>query len=157
LVAFFADSLRSITTDQAEINMKSYRNKYIPKQVSANTSENLKLDTKENWKILPHHILNSSNANKTISSHKPPDQHYPLTTSPDASGSALDFLWAAACAEAVQNPAGGIVPDQGSSECVDRADPLDVDWVHGLRRASGGLFRISTPPVQIHREVSLRI
>jgi hypothetical protein len=116
--------LRSITADQAEIVPETLLHKTSSEQISAHTSENLKLDAKENGKIMPHHLTCTT---KSISSHKPPDQHYPTTTSPDASGSALDFLWAAACAAAVQNPAGGVGADQHGIGSVDRADPFASD------------------------------
>jgi hypothetical protein len=122
-----ADSPHSMATDQVNIVLESHRNKKIPQQrsvdISAHTSKSeTQFDTKGSKEIMPHHL--TCTTSKTMSYPDLPDQHYPLTISPVASGSALDFLWAAACA----NPVGGIVPDQASSECVDRANPLDVDW-----------------------------
>ena len=132
MVDVSADSPRSMT-DQMNIVLESHRNKHVPKQlsadISAHTSETHKFDTKGSGKIMPRHL--SCTTSKTMSSDDLPDQQFPLTISPDrdASGSALDFLWATACAEAVQNPVGDIGADQGGSECVDRADPFAVDWV----------------------------
>jgi hypothetical protein len=121
LVDFFAGTLHSITTDQAEIVLDTFLHQNNSEQLSAYTSENHKLDSKEYGKILPHlHTCTT----KSVSSPNPPDQHYSLTTLPDASGSALDFLWAAACAAAVQNPACGFGAGFGS---VDWAEPFALD------------------------------